>query len=191
MTNPRLRLGPKLTAASFGVILIASSGCSSTPDETVICPPVALVGDAMTVTRFAPGRGQDLTDVDYTAEVSDIQSNCTVVGGENGQETVVVALAPTITAIRGPANADRRAEVDYLVSVTDQSRNILTVERFSVSMEFVGNRNRASITDNDPPVTVAIPLAAGTPADAYEIFVAFQLTPEQLDYNRRTQDRRP
>ena len=156
-----------------------------------MCPQVALISDATTVTRFSPGRGQDLTDVDYAAELTDVDFQCTFVGGRNEDQTVVVSLAPAITAIRGPANVDRKAIVDYLVSVTDQAQNILTVQRFPVSVNFIGNRNRATVTDNDPPVTVAIPLASGTPADAYQIFVAFQLDPQELDYNRRTQNARP
>lgn len=189
MTFPNLRIRAKRTAVP-GVIVLALAACTSTPDTPMICPQVSLISDAMTLTRFQPGRGQDLTDVDYTAELTDIESQCTFVGGRNEDQTVVVALAPTITAIRGPANADRNATMDYLVSVTDQERNILSVQRFSVGMEFVGNRNRTTITDNDPPVTVAIPLAAGNPPDSYQIFVAFQLTPGELEYNRRTQDPR-
>lgn len=189
MTVPCLRLSAK-RAASVGLFMLALAGCTSTPDEPLNCPQVALVSDAMTITRFLPGRGQDLTDVDYTAELTDIESRCTFVSGRDENQTVVVALAPAITAIRGPANVDRKANVDYLVSVTDQDQNILNLQRFSVSMDFVGNRNRASMTDNDPPVTVAIPLAAGTSPESYQIFVAFQLTPDELDYNRRTQDPR-
>ena len=187
-----MRIAPGLASAGLAAIVAASSSCSSPPDSaSMICPQVALVSDAMTITRFSPERGQDLTDVDYTAELTDIDYQCTFVGGRDQDQTVVVALAPAITAIRGPANVDRKATVDYLVSVTDQAQNILTVQRFPVSVNFIGNRNRATVTDNDPPVTVEIPLAPGTSADNFQIFVAFQLAPAELEYNRRTQDSPP
>jgi hypothetical protein len=137
------------------------------------------------------GRGEDLTDVDYAAELTNVDSQCRVVGGRDQDQTVVVELAPAITAIRGPANEDRKATFDYLVSVTDQDQNILSVQRFPMSVEFVGNRSRTTVTDNDPPVTVAIPLAPEKSADDYQIFVAFQLAPQELEYNRRTQNSRP
>lgn len=185
-----MRIAPGLRAAGLAAIVLASSGCSSTPEAPLFCPQVALVSDAMTVTRFAPGGGQDLTDVDYAAELTGIDSQCTFVGGRDRDQTVVVALSPAITAVRGPANVDRQATMDYLVSVTDQDKNILTVQRFPVSVTFIGNRSRVTVTDDNPPVTVAIPLAPGTSADTYQIFVAFQLDPQELDYNRRTQDTR-
>ncbi len=167
--------------------LLAGS-CSSTPEAPLVCPEVALVSDAVTITRFSPGRGQDLTDVDYTAELTDFDLQCAYSGSRDAdQRVVVVALAPVITVIRGPANVDRTATMDYIVSVTDQQRNILSAQRFPVSVRFAGNRNRATLTDNDPPVTVAIPLAPGASADSYQIFIAFHLSPEELDYNRRTQ----
>ena len=187
-----MRTSPGLVAAGLAAVVLASSSCSSPPDTaSLICPQVALVSDAMTITRFSPDRGQDLTDVDFAAELTGVDSQCTFAGGRDQDQTVVVALAPAITAIRGPANVDRKATLDYLVSVTDQAQNILMVQRFPVSVEFIGNRNRATVTDNDPPVTVAIPLVPGTSADNYQIFVAFQLAPEELEYNRRTQDPRP
>ena len=187
-----MRTSPGLVSAGLAAVVLASSSCSSPPDTaSLICPQVALVSDAMTITRFSPDRGQDLTDVDFAAELTGVDSQCTFAGGRDQDQTVVVALAPAITAIRGPANVDRKATLDYLVSVTDQAQNILMVQRFPVSVEFIGNRNRATVTDNDPPVTVAIPLAPGTSAENYQIFVAFQLAPEELEYNRRTQDPRP
>lgn len=189
MSLLHVRTGPGLASAGMIAVLLASSSCSSPADtEPLICPEVALVSDAMTITRFAPERGQDLTDVDYTAELTDIDFQCTFVGGRDQDQTVVVALSPAITAIRGPANVDRKAAMDYLVSVTDQAQNIIAVQRFPVSVDFVGNRNRATVTDNDPPVTVAIPLAPGAQAQNYQIYVAFQLDPEELEYNRRSLD---
>ena len=191
MSLLHVRMGPGPVSAGIAAIVLASSSCSSPPDTaSLICPEVALVRDAMTITRFASERGQDLTDVDYAAELTDVDFQCTFVGGRDQDQTVVVALAPAITAIRGPANVDRKATMDYLVSVTDQAQNIITVQRFPVSVDFVGNRNRATVTDNDPPVTVAIPLAPGTSAQNYQIFVAFQLAPDELEYNRRSQDLR-
>jgi hypothetical protein len=181
----------RLAAAGVAAVALWSSSCSSTPDAPLVCPEVALVGDAMAITRFLPGRGEDITDVDYTAELTDIDSRCAIVGGRDQDQTVVVELVPALTAVRGPANADRKATIDYLVGVTDQDQNILFVQRFPVSVEFVGNRSRATVTDNDPPVTVKIPLAPERSAGDYQIFVAFQLAPQELEYNRRTQNPRP
>ena len=94
-------------------------------------------------------------------------------------------MAPVMVAIRGPANHDREAQFDYFVSVVDSERDVLNKQIFGVTVKFPGNLTRVSLTDNDPPVTVDIPLAAGRDATDYQIFVGFQLTPDELEYNRR------
>jgi hypothetical protein len=55
-------------------------------------------------------------------------------------------------------------------------------------VEFPGNLTRVALRDDDPPVTVDIPLPAGRAATDYQILVGFQLSPDELEYNRRRQN---
>lgn len=172
-----------MAIAVLGVIV--AGGCSSTTEEEPpACPRVSVLGEAATMTQFADGRGRDLTDVAYEAEVSDVRSQCESVGGDDGR--LVVALAPVIQVSRGPADEGGVARFEYFVSITDSARNILNVVRFPVSVGFPGNQSRVTVTDDDPPVTVDIPDSEGAENRAgYQVFVGLQLTPEQLEYNRR------
>ena len=52
---------------------------------------------------------------------------------------------------------------------------------FDTEFEFEGNRNRIGATDE---LTQEIPLTSGDVGEDFDIFVGFQLSPEQLDYNR-------
>jgi hypothetical protein len=83
----------------------------------------------------------------------------------------------------GPAADDRKTVFDYFVSVTDESLNILQKEFFRFPVEFPGNRTR--ITVEDEKVALDIPLKAGQDGSHFEIFIGFQLSQEQLEYNRR------
>jgi hypothetical protein len=176
-----------IATALAATVLLAVAGCGSTADSKrpLPCPRVSVLDDAAALTRFAAGAGQDLVDVDYQVEVSDILAGCKYVQSEGDKQVIVVAMAPVMVAIRGPANHDREAQFDYFVSVVDSERDVLNKQIFGVTVKFPGNLTRVSLTDNDPPVTVDIPLAAGRDATDYQIFVGFQLTPDELEYNRR------
>jgi hypothetical protein len=176
-----------IATALAAAVLLAVAGCGSTADSKrpLPCPRVSVLDDAAALTRFAAGAGQDLVDVDYQVEVSDVLAGCKYVRSEGDKQVIVVAMAPVMVAIRGPANHDREAQFDYFVSVVDSERDVLNKQIFGVTVKFPGNLTRVSLTDNDPPVTVDIPLAAGRDATDYQIFVGFQLTPDELEYNRR------
>jgi len=173
--------------AFAALVLLAGAGCSSSSDKErpPPCPRISVLGDAATLTRFAEGAGQDLVDVDYQVEVTDIHSSCQYVKNETDEQVVVVAMAPVMVTMRGPANRDRVARFDYFVSVIDSKRSVLNKQTFIMLVEFPGNLTRVALRDDDPPVTVDIPLAAGSAATDYQIFVGLQLTPDELEYNLR------
>jgi hypothetical protein len=172
--------------ALAALVLLVGAGCSSSDKKRPPpCPRVSVLGDAANLTRFAEGAGQDLVDVDYQVEVTDVHSGCQYVNNEADEQVVVVATAPVMVAIRGPANSDRVARFDYFVSVIDSKRSVLNKQIFSMLVEFPGNLTRVALRDDDPPVTVDIPLAAGGAAGDYQILVGLQLTPDELEYNRR------
>jgi len=173
--------------AFAALVVLAGAGCGTSSDKErpPACPRVSVLGDAANLTRFAEGAGQDLVDVDYQVEVTDIHAGCQFVKNETDEQVVVVAMAPVMVAIRGPANRDRVARFDYFVSVIDSKRSVLNKKIFSMLVEFPGNLTRVALRDDDPPVTVDIPLAAGSAATDYQIFVGLQLTPDELEYNLR------
>jgi len=173
--------------AFAALVLLVGAGCSSSSDKErpPPCPRISVLADAATLTRFAEGAGQDLVDVDYQVEVTDIHSSCQYVKNETDEQVVVVAMAPVMVTMRGPANRDRVARFDYFVSVIDSKRSVLNKQTFIMLVEFPGNLTRVALRDDDPPVTVDIPLAAGSAATDYQIFVGLQLTPDELEYNLR------
>lgn len=148
------------------------------------CPRISILGDAATITKFRPGPGRDLTDVLYEGVVTNVTGRCTYAnGGKGANRALSMKVVLVIEAARGPANRDGRAAFSYFVGITDSSRNVLNKERFNVRMLFPGNRTRLVITDN--PVTLEIPVKAGQSGRDFTIFVGFQLSREDLEYNRR------
>jgi hypothetical protein len=160
-----------------------TAGCASDKDKAPACPDVAVVTDASTVTRFAPGPGRDLLDVDLQAEIADLVTACKDKEKRDGRPVAKVAVAPVVVVSRGPANQNRTPRVQYFVSVVDGDQRILQKQIYDLAVDFTENRTRVVIRDDDPPIVVDIPNASGV-ARGYRILVGFQLTPDELTYNR-------
>ena len=184
-----LRAGA-VAAATIITTGLALAGCGSTPVPPV-CPPVSVISEAATLTRFAPGRGSDLLDVDMRAEVADVRSGCIFAKDDNGASKLVVAVAPTIIAARGPANENKKADFQYFVSVVGTDRAILNKQLFPVNIVFPGNTTRMETVQDEPPVSIDLPVdadgydSADDSALRYEILLGLQLSEAELRYNRR------
>ncbi len=168
------------------ILALAVSACTMFREEEPPppSPRISILGDAATLTRFRPGPGRDLTDVLYEGVVTGVTGSCAYANdGKRANGALSMKIALVIKAARGPANRDGRAAFPYFVGITDSSRNVLNKQRFSVTVVFPGNRARLVVTDN--PVALEIPVKAGQSAQDFEIFVGFQLSLEELEYNRR------
>ena len=97
----------------------------------------------------------------------------------------VVQLAPVFTLNRGAANTDRKADFTYFVSVV-RDQEILSKQLFEIESTFPGNRSRIVVKDDDPPVTIDIPLPYRGAEQEFEVLVGFQLTAEELRHNQTT-----
>ena len=171
--------------ASLIVMIIAliASACSS-DKQTKACPRVAVLSEAGSLTRFAPGAGRDILDVDFQGEFADLVTECDYPNAKEPPK-VVVQLAPVLTLSRGAANNDRKAEFAYFVSVV-RNEEILSKQLFEVESTFAGNRSRIVVRDDNPPIMIDIPLSDRNSAREYEILVGFQLTADELQHNQAT-----
>ena len=148
------------------------------------CPRVSVLPDGAAVTKFRAGPGRDLIDVFYQVGVVDIVSSCEHdIDDDTGEGTLTVELEVVIGAERGPADRDRSAAFSYFVAVTDTSRTVLNKKSFSASVQFPGNLSRVTLIDR--PVILGIPLKVGQNGSSFEIVVSFQMSLQELEFNRR------
>ncbi|NBC95736.1 MAG: hypothetical protein GVY27_05200 [Deinococcus-Thermus bacterium] len=130
------------------------------------------------MTQFRPGGGRDLTDVVARAIVADYTGECTY---RDSPDRVEVEMALALVAERGPAAEGGPVSVDYFVSVLDPEGRILNKRVFTAEMEFEDAGPRGGSLQQ---LRQEIPLPGLGVGQAYGIVVGFQLTPEQLRYNR-------
>lgn len=169
-----LRLLPVL------LLVPLAAGCnvfnkSSAPEFG--CPSGEVPREASKVTRFRDGPGRDLTDIVVEGEIYDILIQC-----KREKQTVAVDLQIGFSATRGPADRSRRADFEYWVAIVDSQRNVLSREAGRVRFDFKDNRMKLNfVSDEMEPL---IPFKDPKEAGNYYVVVGFQLTPEELAWNR-------
>lgn len=168
----------RLIAPLLLLAIAPLAACNRTPPP---CPKVSIISDGATVTRFREGTGRDLTDVTAQGQIVDVAVAC-----DYDRRGVDVALQVAIAAVRGPADRSRVAEFDYFVAVADPQRNILAKEVFRVGFRFPQNEQRVGTVEEIEP---RIPLKARADGVDYQIVVGFQLTPEEIEWNRTQRPR--
>lgn len=170
-------LRPCCTAAAALAVALLIAGCSKKPEAA--CPQGLIPLDASKITRFRDGPGRDLTDVLVTANVQNILvDDCNYT--KNAVDVRNFQIA--ITADRGPADRSRAADFQYWVAVVDPQRNILTRKTFPLHIAFPDNLTRVGTVIDD--LQLHIPMTDTMKAPTYQIIVGFQLTPDELAWNR-------
>ena len=182
---------PARAAALTLILVLVGCGVYQNLEEKVIgkaptCPSVKILPEAATITRFKEGAGRDLIDVDFKGEIIGIKGSCgDDIDEDTGSGTMSMDLAVVMNLERGPANRSREIGFEYFISIQDPAKRVLNVETFDVKVAFPGNRTVLEWSeDPDEPIILIIPLKAGQRGQDFIIKAGFQLSPEELLYNR-------
>jgi hypothetical protein len=168
------------------ILAIALVGCSSDDKRMKVCPRVAVLSEAGKITRFQPGPGRDILDIDFQGDIGDIVASCEYPDVKQGLRRVTVQVAPVFVFSRGAANREPTIDFSYFVSVVRDGQ-ILSKQQFDAQTQFIANRARVIVRDDNPPITIDIPLPYKAAEYEYEVLVGFQLTADELAYNQRWQ----
>ena len=142
------------------------------------CPPAGSIYNVSRVVQF-DGEDQVFPNVAYTGEIVGVRLYCRYAGTDPVRAEVEIDFAFG----QGPAGASDRHDYGYWVAVTRRSGKVLHKEHFTVSADF-----------SDGPVTsetellqrIIIPrVDESVSAANFEVLIGFDLTEEQLDYNRQ------
>lgn len=165
---------------SFLGYLVAACALSD-KDKKYRCPAVFILEDAKDMTRFKAGPGRDITDILFEAEIVNFVGNCDYDEGE-----AEIQLSVQIRVERGPANRNHRVVFDYFAVIPTFKSHPKGKNIFNVVGEFEGNRTQMLYQDD---LQMKIPVKVPTDGAALEIVLGFQLSPEELKYNRSRKQR--
>lgn len=158
---------------SDGRVVSTILGTASRP-----CPPAVVVTDARHYIDMAPGP-VTAESVRLAARINLPATTC-----DFEDDNIVVTLSVPISARRGPQLAVGSLEFDlrYFVAVTDRFGKMLGKRVFAATLGLGGDEETTSKLEH---IQQVIPLKAGTDGSSFIIYVGFQLTRAQLDFNRR------
>jgi hypothetical protein len=168
-----------LRAAGALALALAVAGCGSS-ERMPPCPKIFLSSDISTLTRFRPGGGRDLTDVEFQAELLGYSGSCKY---EKNKLTITINVGFGVS--RGPA-AGRDARFEYFVAIPKLYPAKAAKQDFDVAYPFPQGQARGEFKDE---VEIDIPLAERNTGPSNEIYIGLQLTAEELEYNRKQRER--
>ncbi len=177
---------PRWAPLTLALALSVTLGACAIPylkKKSRECPPAVTLADASSITRFVAGGGPGLADATFQAKVKDVALRCTHDRNSQGYGYINLKANVMIQVDRGLANRDGLARFTYFISIADSSRRILSKEVFPVDVVFPAGKNQSRLKDR--LVSVRIPIKGDQTARDFEIFVGFQLTRGELEYNRR------
>ena len=181
MTKNRLWSATGLLLAASSVFLAACAAPSDLPPPS--CPKATILEGTSTLTRFRDGPGRDLTDVNFTGTVTHLNGSCIYdVDDDTGAGILNMDVQVEVRVDRGPANRDRKAQFEYFVSILDINGKVMAKEVFPFGVEFYGTK--MTTRGSDEPVMMAIPVTGSQGSRDFSIFVGFQLSADEIRYNR-------
>jgi len=168
----------KYRLAGAGALALALSGCGmfGSGERVPPCPKVFLATETSALTRFRPGGGRDITDVAFQVELTGYSGSC-----KYDKTKLSVELNVDFQVARGPAGG-KDARFDYFVAIPKLYPSEAGKRDFDVAYVFPQGASRGQFRDE---IVVDIPLAERNTGPSNEIYIGLQLSPEELEYNRR------
>jgi len=143
------------------------------------CPLMGVLYDNARVVDFAAPNEERYTNIEFTGEMQAVRGLCRYVD----DDPITMNLDIDMAFGRGPAATSDRQTYRYWVAVT--RRGIAPIEKVYFDVDVRFDRDEAVVTHRETIDRIVIPRA--TPdlsGENFEILVGFELTPEQLQFNR-------
>ena len=137
---------------------------------------ISVVPEASQITKFLIGAEGDPNSITFQARFGKVELVCYYEKGE-----VQVEIGVEFHTQRGPANRSLSSDFEYFVAMSGPEQEIFDKRRFLSGIEFAKWDKKLTVEE---PLQQIIPLQPGESGADFRIFIGFQLTPEELQYNR-------
>lgn len=143
------------------------------------CPLMGVLYDSSRVVDFAAPDSQRYANIEYTAEMQGIRGLCRYVEAD----PITMSIEVDMAFGRGPAAQGQRQTYRYWVAVARRGR--APIEKAYFDVDVTWDRGENVVTRTERIEHIVIPRAtAETSGENFEVLVGFELTPEQLQFNR-------
>jgi hypothetical protein len=185
---PRHAAGGPLThllarAAAAGLFaFLASCSWFGGGDKKAACPGTLIAPDLDALTLLRPGGGTSPADIRFGVKLFSASSSCS--GDKTGVHTDTDLL---FVAARNDPDV-KQEQFTYFVAIADAQQNILAKQNFTLQVEFAPKQNQMRISE---ALKETLPLRNPASAGNYSIIVGLQLTPDQVELNRKRSQAKP
>lgn len=143
------------------------------------CPLMGVLYDNARLVQFAQPNAQRYSNIAFTGEMEGVQGLCRYVDAD----PITMNMDVSMQFGRGPAATAERRTYRYWVAVTRRGRAVIAKQYFDVDVVFP--RGQAVVSRVEHINRIVIPRAnADISGENFEVLVGFELTPEQLQFNR-------
>jgi hypothetical protein len=143
------------------------------------CPLMGVLYDSSRLVAFTDAGNQRYANISHTGEMQGIRGLCRYVDADPIRMSIEVDMAFG----RGPAATDSHETYRYWVAVARRGRAPIEKVYFDVDVRW--DRDEQVVTRTEQIDSIVIPRAnPEISGENFEILVGFELTPEQLQFNR-------
>lgn len=174
-----IRFAPTASFLAASLLVCLLAACHADPNEEAVqCPKAGLLPDATRLTRY-DGRGTDIADLVLGVRLTDVQGACS---GKLGTRLEGAHAHVVMVATRGPAAQSPDADIAYKIGVV-QAGQVISEKAFVQHVSFPPNVTTLQVTGQEIPMK--LPLSKSVSGPDYHIYFWLQLSPAELDANRR------
>lgn len=159
----------------------SASSTSATPVIDDKCPRIEIVDELSSFSEFTSDT-MSQSNLVSRVDLNQVESSCSI---KSGQVTLDLKLA--FNGTLGPKAKLRNNDkpffsYPFFIAVTNDKGVILAKEVFAASMTYERNENEHTYYEN---LRQIIPITSYAEAKQFTVMIGFQLTNEQLKYNRK------
>lgn len=177
----------RLSAVSLIAATLVLSGCAGVRDSfrepapnPGPCPNALALYDAHRIVEIN-GDTPLFENVGFTGEVINVVSACRYT--DRDSSPIEMEMAMRLAFGRGPAAAGDTHTYDLFVAVTRTDRVVIHRETFPITVQFEPGEDRVEIIEEFSDIRIPR-VSATTSGSNFEVIVGFELTEEQLEFNR-------
>lgn len=180
--------------ASLAAVMLLAGCAGQSKDPGVSCPETGILQDANDITVFNDEKAQGIENVIASARLANYGGGCVWRDGQ-----VDFALMIDFQAVQGAeGKALKRFDFPYFIAILSPDEQVLQRQSFSTTVPFDNKRQAAAAVDASRTQAVylggagtmreehrlRLPVQDRASASQYKVVIGFELSPEQLAFNR-------
>ncbi len=155
-------------------------GACQTERMLAKCPSTGVLAEASSMSFFAPGKTMIPANLVYRIDLWRSTTSCSV---DKDEHTSDSDLELSFRGYRQKGGGAAEYRVPFFVAINDSDGNLVYKKIYSTNLIFQAGQTQVDFTQ--PLEGIVVRMAHSKQAFDYHLIVGFQLTQQQLEYNRK------